>query len=131
MGAEPYYYVVEYDPDVQAALDRLRDDVFQRAAYHGSARRPKSAKEALELAGGDGTRSILDVSRITEPDYCCAAPLTPEELERYFGTDQPTADTVEGCDELWEDLERGMARYVIAHENGRPRRIVFVGYSFD
>ena len=132
MGAEPYQYVVDYDADIQAALVKLRADVFRRGDYHGADRHPNSAEAALELAGADGTRSILDIQRITpDPDYCCAAPFTPDELERYFGTDKPTTDLVEACEELWEDLERGMARYIIAYENGVPRSIVFVGYSFD
>jgi hypothetical protein len=32
---------------------------------------------------------------------------------------------------FWEDLERGMARYVVIRENGVPTKVVFAGYSFD
>lgn len=29
MGAEPYEYTVPYEPDIQAALDKLRSRVFE------------------------------------------------------------------------------------------------------
>ena len=34
-------------------------------------------------------------------------------------------------DDFWEDLERGMARYVILFEGDEPKGIYFAGYSFD
>ena len=132
MGGHPYQYVVPYQDNVQAALDRLREDVFQRGNYYGAETRPASVKDALERAGESGTRSILDIERIAKkPALRCAAPLTPEELSRYFGDRAPTIDLVEQCDQLWEELERGMARYVLTYEDGTPASLVFVGYSFD
>ena len=84
------------------------------------------------MTGADGTRSILDISRVSDdPDYFCAAPLSHEELERYFGTQKPTEDMVRESDDLWEDLERGQARYVILYEGDDPNGIFFAGYSFD
>ena len=38
---------------------------------------------------------------------------------------------VRESDDLWEDLERGQARYVILYEGDEPKRIFFAGYSFD
>jgi hypothetical protein len=35
------------------------------------------------------------------------------------------------CAEFWEDIERGMARYVIYFEGDDPKGIYFAGYSFD
>lgn len=132
MGAHPYQYIVDYQEDPGAALARLREDVFERGVYYGAERRPKTPKQALEQAGESGTRSILDIERISKrPDYCCAAPLTPDELLRYFGSATPTAAMVDQSDALWEEMERGMARYFVAYEQGIPRHIVFVGYSFD
>jgi hypothetical protein len=132
MGAHPYQYVVPYRDDVQAALDALRRGVFERGEYKGAEGRPRTPEQALELAGDSGTRSILDIERVAQkPDYCRAAPLTPEETQRYFGTGEPTVAMVEECDALWEDLERGMARYIVAYEQGEPKHLVFIGYSFD
>jgi hypothetical protein len=132
MGAEPYCYVVDFDADPAKALARLREFVFKEGTYWGAEHQPESPEEALEAAAETGTRSILDISAISEePDYCCAAPLTPEELERYFGTRTPDADAIDHCEEAWEDLERGKARYYVAYANGAPAGYVFFGYSFD
>jgi hypothetical protein len=132
MGAEPYEYTVPYEPDIQAALDKLRQRVFESKEFNGAEFDPPTPEAAFELAGADGTRSILDISRISDqPDFCCAAPFSPEELERYFGTQKPTEVMVRDHGDFWEDLERGMARYVIVFEDEEPKRIYFAGYSFD
>jgi len=132
VGAHPYQYVVDYQEDPRAALAELRHAVFQGGAYHGVTRGARTPEEALKRAGETGTRSILDIERIApRPDYGCAAPLTGEEVQRYFGTTMPTVAMIEQCDRLWNDLERGMARYLVAFEQDRPRHLVFIGYSFD
>src|SRR6186997_2728004 len=117
MGGWRYQYVVPYQEDLQAALESLREDVFERGDYHGSEARPRTIKDALRRSGDSGTRSILDIERVTKgPDLRCAAPLTSEEVARYFEGQTPTIKLVEECDGLWQDLERGMARCVIFHE---------------
>jgi hypothetical protein len=132
MGGWPYQYVVPYQANLQAALDGLRKDVFERGAYYGSEARPGSIKEAVRRSGESGTRSILDIERITKtPASCCAALLTNDEIARYFGGQTPTIKMVEECEDLWNDLERGMARCVLIHEGGAPKELVFIGYSFD
>jgi hypothetical protein len=132
LGAEAYQYVVDYQFNVKAALAKLLQEVFASGEYNGAERKPKSPEEALEMAGADGTRSILDILRIgSKPDHFVAAPLTPAEYQRYFGTDKPALESIQECDDLWDDIERGMARYVFTYENGRPTKIVFLGYSFD
>jgi hypothetical protein len=132
VGAEPYQYTVPFEPDVQAALEKLRRRVFESKEFNGAELDPPTPEAAFGLAGADGTRSILDIGRISDrPDFCCAAPLSPEELERYFGTPKPTEAMVRGADDFWEDLERGMARYVILYEGDEPSGIYFAGYSFD
>ena len=132
MGGWPYQYVVPFQDDAQAALDALRADVFARGDYYGSETRPRNIKEAVARSGDSGTRSILDIDRVSKkPDYLRAAPLTAEETARYFGGGQPTVKMIEECEALWEELERGKARYVVAYEEGVPTELVFVGYSFD
>jgi hypothetical protein len=131
MGGHPYQYVVAY-ADPATALRKLRQDVFQKGQYFGAHRTPKSPEEAVELAGATGTRSILDILRIAdEPDYSCAAPLTAEQAMEYFGTERPSVDMIEHCDLLWEELERGMARYVVVYEADVATSLVFIGYSYD
>ena len=132
MGAEPWSSFAKYDSDFQRALDAHRRDVFAAGQFRYSEEGPSSIEEALEIADADGTASILDIERIAdEPDFCCAAPLSAEELKRFFGSDRPTRDDIEASDELWEDLERGQARFAVVYDDGKPSEIYFAGYSFD
>jgi hypothetical protein len=132
MGAEPWSCFTKHDPNVQRALDRLRDEEFKAGRYRYAEENPSSIDEALEIADADGTASILDIARIAdEPDYGCAAPFTPAELQQYFGTEQPSRADVEQADEFWDDLERGQARYAVVYNNGQPSELYFAGYSFD
>ncbi len=132
MGGEPYDYTVPYEPDIQAALDKLRRRVFESKKFNGAELDPPTPEAALELVGEDGTRSILDIHSISdEPDFCCAVPLSAEQLEQYFGTQQPSKEMLQQSNEFWDDLDRGMARYVILFEGGTPKEIYFAGYSFD
>jgi hypothetical protein len=132
MGAEPYWYFVDYEEDVQSALDKLRQQVFESGAFNGAELNPRTPEEALELAAEDGTRSILDIMAVSaQPDFFCAAPWSKEELEAFFGTAQPTAQMVNEYQDFWDSLDRGMARYAIIYEGDRPSQIFFAGYSFD
>ena len=131
MGGHPYDYVVDYDENLQAALDRIRADVFERGQYYGADRRPKSPEAAVKASGETGTRSILDITRVqAKPDFCRAAALTREEMLRYFGTETPTLELVRDTEAFWMDLERGMARCVVVVEGGM-KKLLFAGYSFD
>ncbi len=132
MGGEAYEYTVPYEPDIQGALEKLRRSVFESKKFNGAEFDPPTPEAAFELTDADGTRSILDITRISdEPDFCCAAPLSEDELESYFGTTRPTAAMVRDSGDFWEDLERGMARYIILYEGDKPSGIYFAGYSFD
>ena len=132
MGADPYEYIVHYEQDFQAALDKLRARVFEKGDYRGVDLGPSTLEQAVEMAGAEGTGSILDILRISsEPEMCCAAPLTAEEMEEYFGTIRPELEMVRQSEEFWETIDRGMARCVPIFEAGRPTKIFFAGYSFD
>ena len=149
MGAEPYFYFVEYIPDIEAALQELREREFEAGRYNPVIRslyslfpigpdspapgaQHDSIEDAREASDADGTRSILDLEHISEePDLCAAAPLPPEELKRLFGTEQPTHEMVEQNEELFDGIERGQGIYVIVYKDGEPDEIFFAGYSFD
>lgn len=132
MGAEPYDYLVSYEPDIQTALDKLRAQVFESGQYRGAEDNPATPEEALEMMDAEGTGSILDISRVSEqPDFFCAAPLSEGELQTCFGTSQPTLADIHGSDAFWDGIERGHARYVIVYEDDQPKNIFFAGYSFD
>jgi hypothetical protein len=132
MGAEPYEYYVSYESDVQAALEKLRSQVFASGEYRGAEFAPSTPEEALEMMDADGTASILDIQQIApHPDFCRAAPFTPAELQEYFGTDRPTRRDLLENDFFWDVLERGQARYVVLNEDDQPAELYFAGYSFD
>jgi hypothetical protein len=149
MGGHPYYYYVPYQNDLGAALDELRERefaagrynpvmpfiVFEEPAFSKQRAEPEheSIDEAMEAADADGTRSILDISDISDTDdYGVAWRVGPEEAERRFGSEQPTrAQVKDGFGELLEDIERGKCRYVVVYEDGEPREILFAGYSYD
>ena len=132
MGAEPYEYTAPYEANVQSVLDKLRARVFQSGSFRGAEFKPSSPEEALEMMDADGTGSILDIERVAEnPDFCCAAPFSSDELREYFGSEQPSRTAVDQSDLFWDELERGQARYVVIYENAEPSAIRFVGYSFD
>ena len=132
MGAEPYWYFVDYEEDIQSALDKLRQQVFEGGAFNGAEFNPSTPEEALEMAEEEGTRSILDImSIVAQPDFFRAAPWSEAELGTLFGTSKPSAEMVEGNDALWDSLDRGMARYAIIYDGDKPSQIFFAGYSFD
>lgn len=147
MGAHPYYYFVEYQPDVEAALQELREREFRAGRYNpvqpfpnfpilpnspAPGARHESIDEAREAAAEDGTRSILDIEAVSDfPDFCVAAPLGKEELEHYFGTDQPTKQIVSRRLDFLASIERGHGIYFTVFEDGLPSKLFFAGYSFD
>ncbi len=132
MGAEWYDYTVPYEDDVQAALDKLRNNVFESGEFHGAEYGPASMMEAMEMGAEDGTRSILDIMQVAdEPEFFCAAPLSSNELEEHFGTRKPTREDVDNSDSFGEDIERGQCRYVVLYDGDVPTQIYFAGYSFD
>lgn len=146
MGGHPWWYLVPYQKDVQASLNALREREFKAGRYNPAEDFPKfpvdlshapgckhaSIEDAREDSDADGTRSILDVSRLSAiPDYDAVAPLDDEELVEYFGTTKPTADDVEDSDDLFDQIERGQGIYVIVYENDQPAQIFFAGYSYD
>ena len=147
MGAEPYWYAVKYRPEVDAALDELREREFRAGRYNPvmpfidfpitpasaapGAQHP-TIEEALADSDADGTRSILDISGIAdEPDFGVACPLSPEVLQDLYGTTQPSLAAVEANMAFLEDVERGHAVYIVCYTGGAPTELFFAGYSFD
>jgi hypothetical protein len=147
MGAEPYFYFVKYQPDVNAALQDLRQREFRAGRYNPAMAFPPfpvgpsspapgaqhaTIEEALEDSDADGTRSILDLDHISdEPEFGAATPLHAEFLEEAYGTTQPTRRMLEENMDFFEDIDRGHGIYVVAYCDGRPDEILFAGYSFD
>ena len=147
MGASPYWYVVKYRPDVEAALQELREREFRAGRYNPVMPFPpfpvtvnaptpgcqhSSMEEAMEDADADGTRSIIDIFHIAdEPDFCCATPLSEELMHELFCTAQQTRQMVEQNMDFFEELDRGHGVYIVLYKDGKPDELFFAGYSFD
>jgi hypothetical protein len=147
MGAHPYFYFVKHQPDHQAALEELRQREFAAGRYNpvmpfinfpvdpndqGPGAEHDTIEEAFEDADADGTRSILDLMTVgDEPDFGVAARLDDDALMEYFGTAQPTRETVSANWDFFEDIERGQGIYFVVYKNGKPDELYFAGYSYD
>ena len=147
MGAHPFWYFFPYDPDIQSALNALRNREFEAGRYNpvvsyiefpvdpskvGPGRQHRSIEHARESANEDGTRSILDIEEISDsPEYGAAVELHTSYLEELFDTTQPTHDMVESELRIFDRIERGQAVYVIVFKDEKPTELFFAGYSFD
>jgi hypothetical protein len=147
MGGHPYFYWVPFQPDIQAALDELREREFRAGRYNPvmwfpefpvgpSSPAPgpqhRTIREALAASDADGTRSILDLDHISlEPEFFAVTPVSDEQMNDLFGTTRPTREMIESSEELFEDIDRGQGIFVVAYRDGAPDEIYFAGYSFD
>jgi hypothetical protein len=150
MGGEFWSYFVPYQKDIQAALEALREQEFRAGRFWqppivqsgffdrilgrppSKPKPPGSIGEALKISDATGTRSILDMERVSDtPDLGAVSPLPPEELQQLFGTEQPTRQTIEKSDDFIERLERGQGVYIVTYQQGKPDGIYFAGYSYD
>lgn len=147
MGASPYEYFVQYQPDIHAALQELRQREFQAGRYNPAVPFPAfpvgpqspspgvqhaSIDDALQAAEADGTRSILDLDHVApQPEFGAVAPLDPNVLMQLYGTTQPTRAMVEQNMDFLEEVERGQGVYIVVYKDGHPDEIFFAGYSCD
>jgi hypothetical protein len=147
MGAEPYFYFVEYQEDLDQALQGLRRREFLAGRYSPAMEvlrfpvDPKapspgaqhdSIEEAFEDADADGTRSILDLDRISEePDFGAVTPLSDEVLREIYGTDRPTRKMIEKNMGFFDELDRGHGTAIVVWRDDQPDEIFFAGYSYD
>jgi hypothetical protein len=147
MGAHPYWYLVKYKPDIGEALRELREREFQAGRYNPVTRFPAfpvgphspapgaghlTIAQAVQAAGADGTRSILDLDCVSdEPGFGAASPLEHDLLDELFGTTQPTREMVEAGYDLWDHLDRGLGVYIVVYRDGQADEVYFAGYSYD
>jgi hypothetical protein len=147
MGAEPYYYFVKYQADLDKALQDLRQREFRAGRYFPAmddlhfpvddlspspGAQHSTIEEAFEDADADGTRSILDLERISdEPDFSAVTPLSGHALRELYGTTQPTREMIEKNMDFFEELDRGHGTSIVVFKDGIPSEILFAGYSYD
>jgi hypothetical protein len=146
MGAVPYWYVVKHQRDVNASLQQLREREFRAGRYNpvmpfppfpvipdspAPGARHRAIREALRASGADGTRSILDLERVSEaPELGAVTPLSDELLLELYGTTRPAREMVEQGAEF-EYIERGQGIYIILYRDDLPDEIFFAGCSYD
>jgi hypothetical protein len=147
MGAHAYWYFVDYNPNIDEALQQLRNREFNAGRYNPAKPFPcfpigpqcptsvvkhGSIEEAIEDSGTEGTRSILDILAIDEePGFCTAAPLSDDSLDSLYDTTQPTRQMIEQNMGFLDDIERGHCIYIVVYQDGKPSEIFFGGFSFD
>lgn len=147
MGANPYWYLIPYEENLNDALDKLRMREFKAGRYNPVIAFPKfpitddsespgpqhtDINQPLNETENEGTRSILDLLSVsTEDDYCVARILSKVELFKYFGTDKPDEQTIQHNTIFFNDIERGKGFCITVYENDKPKDLFFVGYSFD
>jgi len=127
MGSHPYFYFTEYQPDINSALQALRQQEFEAGRYSPNMLMllfsfPPNAQsvslgashasidEALEASDACGTGSILDIQKISEAsEFLASWALSADETLSLFGMKKPTRQMVEdiilaeGELEHWED----------------------------
>jgi hypothetical protein len=148
VGGHPYWYFVPYQKSIQAALDQLREREFLAGRYNPvinlidfsnprwAHKRPgakhKSIEAAFLAAEADGTRSVLDISKVSRvPGLGATTALSSEKLEALYGTQKPTRAQVEPELSFLNDVKRGHCVHFVLHESGAPSEICFAGYSYD
>jgi hypothetical protein len=134
MGANPYWYYTKYQANLNAVLQSLRQQEFEAGRYNPAIKlldfpitekspspgaQHLSMEDALMASDADGTRSILDILRVSDTPcplsrdefeaallgqgnyeilgeiFNTAFPLSTSELIELFGTEQPTHDMVQ------------------------------------
>jgi hypothetical protein len=157
MGGCYWDYFVPYESDVNAALQKLRDEVFRTKQYSSSglmsedsnadsesfddenSESPATIEDLLQQEGESGTNSILDITHISQaPEFASVSLMPAQMLRKIFGTDKPTREMVEakrGYPELTDDnplLEEGwQGTFFTVYRGTEPDQIYFVGSSGD
>ena len=144
---------MDYDPDISAALQRLREDVFARGDYATEDSRiavgsrliipdfqakpkPSTIEELLEQEAESGTHSILDITSISpKPRTRAISPFPDSLLVEYFGSQTPSPSQVQQVYEVGS-LEKFVTKrwrgiYIVCHFEDKPSDIFFAGGSGD
>lgn len=113
MGSHPYFYFTKYQPDLNSALQSLREEEFEAGRYSPAmsminfafpptaqsiapGAKHSSIDAAIKDADASGTGSILDIQTISDtPDFLSSWALSADEIQALFDTDKPTRQMVE------------------------------------
>lgn len=83
-----------------------------------------------------GTATVLDTPQIADPSeppgYGTLRPLTPERVQRHFGTDRPTLYQFRRAEpQLAQEGTRWTGHYLLLWAGGAPTRVAFWGATGD
>lgn len=156
MGASGWDYQVPYPGTIEAAPIEVQEEILESGEYiwpwddAGQEReavlRPSSladlhAAKEIEEFWDEGTHTILDMDRVItagSDEVGAIRPLSPEELNRAFGTIQPSAADFDrvyqvGPAGMLGDLcgERWTGRSMVIYKDGAPAEVYFWGFSGD
>jgi hypothetical protein len=139
-----WFYFVPYQTDISLALASLREREFRSGRYNPVVPYPQfpisqtspspgpqhsSIQDALIASVGvGGTRSILDVNRVSdEPLLGAVAPLSSQDLLKIYATCEPSREMIEKNMNFLHDLDVGQGVYIISYRDGQPSEIFFGG----
>jgi hypothetical protein len=139
LGSQLWEYCVPYQASIQKALEELREREFKAGRFYRSELRPKTFEDAIRNADAAGTRSIIDIDKISatrELETISPAPLGM--LHVLFETDKPSHAMVESASKklshdfqaFLETYGRGEGLYIILYDGDRPIEIYFAGWSY-
>ena len=146
MGASEWMYFTPYEPDAEAALQRLRQAEFAAGRYgprtrvggaiqwlRRAGRRARTIDDAVEYAAEDGTHSILDIQRTSgHEEFAAAVPLSKHRVEEVYGTNEPSqAQVRQSSAMLLDQIPRWSAVYFPVYTDGNPTELAFLGCSGD
>jgi len=159
MGADAYFYYVDYEEDKNNALQKLRQREFEAGRYAPvmdqwdipfpldnllDAPKPGKKHATLKEVMKDeyvkevGTGTILDMLKISNKLRCgCAYVVEGKDLVEHFGTDKPTREIID--ENIWNYWEyildmfeiRGAGICITIYKNNVPSELHFSGFSYD
>jgi hypothetical protein len=131
-------YCVPYQADTQKALEELRQREFTAGRFYRSELRPKTFEDAIRNADAAGTRSMIDIEKVSPTrELLTISPAPPEKLRALFGTEKPSHAMVETASKKMSDefqgfleiYDRGEGLYIVLYEDDRPVEIYIAGWS--
>jgi hypothetical protein len=137
-GSQLWEYCVPYQPDLQKVLAELREREFKAGRFYRSELKPKDFDEAMRNADAAGTRSIIDIEKVSpKRDIFSISPAPPDKLKALFGTEKPSHAMVENASKksphefqvFLETYDRGEGVYIFVYEDDRPCEIYIAGWS--
>ncbi|MGI5520424.1 hypothetical protein ACQEUX_05670 [Micromonospora sp. CA-259024] len=148
MGASGWSYFVAYQPDLDEALDALRDRVFAEGDYwwarsdavpNSASDYPDRPATMAQLFDDEavqecGTHSILDVYRVLNdgetPDFGTVDPVSAAEALSLTGTERLTREHLGALRGL--AVRSWFGRCAVLHDaQGEPEEVYFWGFSGD